>query len=58
MRNFPLRWKDCIATATNTLNFAVGYAYVREHFDEETKLMVGMNYMPTYIGNEYDAEYT
>ncbi|XP_065201148.1 neprilysin-4-like isoform X2 [Planococcus citri] len=33
------RWKDCLATVANTLNFAVGYAYVKEYFDEETKIV-------------------
>lgn len=34
------RWKDCLVSVSNVLSFAVGYAYVKEHFDEETKIMV------------------
>ncbi|KAK7601863.1 hypothetical protein V9T40_009304 [Parthenolecanium corni] len=33
------RWKDCLVTVTNDLGFAVGYAYVKLHFDDEAMIM-------------------
>lgn len=35
-----LRWKDCLVSVTNDLGFAVGYAYVKQHFNDEAMIMV------------------
>ncbi|XP_046994653.1 neprilysin-4-like [Schistocerca americana] len=31
------RWRDCVFTTSSSLNFAVGYEYVKQFFDDEAK---------------------
>lgn len=37
---YVFRWKDCLVSVTNDLGFAVGYAYIKQHFNDEAMIMV------------------
>ena len=47
-----LSWRNCIDDVVNVLNFAVGYAYVKQHFDEETKIMVSVSIIGASVNSK------